>query len=110
MIKNRRRAKPRGKPFQKGDDLRRGKNGALCNEAAIYGTTYRNCLARMMPPEELAKTVVRAAKAGRVWAIQMIHDDAVGLPTQPVNINGDKGLTIRVVQVKDKNGNGNTGI
>lgn len=100
-------AKPRGKPFTK-DDPRINKNGRLCTEASTYKVNYHNAISKLMPPDELARMVVKAARAGRVWAIHMLHDDAVGLPVQPMDVNNKGGLTVKVVQVKDQNGNGNS--
>lgn len=78
------RVGPRGKPFTGKNDPRNGKNGSLSNAAAIYTMSYKNSVVERMPPDQLAKIITNAAKRGRVWAIQLLHDDMVGKPAQPI--------------------------
>ena len=98
--------KPRGDPFKKGDDDRRGKNGPLSNAAAIYEMRYRNDVAKRMAPESLSKIIVDAAKKGRIWAIKMLHDDMVGLPIQPIGGEGGGPIILRAIWGNGDNGNG----
>ncbi len=72
------------RPFKKGDDPRRNKNGARCKEAAIFGEMFVNALAKGGDPKDLAKVLWKYAKAGRPWAIEMILDRLVGKVEQPV--------------------------
>ena len=112
MKSNSRAGRVPGVPFHKGDDPRRGKNGALCAERAAFATKFANALATQGKPEELAKVLWDAARSKRPWAIEMILDRLMGKPNQPMTgeFNGKQSLTIKVVQVKDGNGNGNSSI
>jgi len=103
---NSRRAKPKGKPrgkaFKKGFDPNRGKNGSLSNATAIYAMRYKNDVSKRIAPEALSKIVCDAAKRGRVWAIQMLHDDMIGKATQPISGNMTMGgkLIVEFVETR----------
>ena len=90
------RAKPRGKPFTK-NDPRIGKTSRLSTAAAVYAMRYKNRVADRIAPEKLGDIVADAASRGRVWAIQMLHDDMVGKATQP--IGGDVNLSVTVKKI-----------
>jgi hypothetical protein len=101
------------KPFKKGPDPRRNPTGGVCKERAAWEQKFRNALAEKADPCKLAQVLVDAAmRAKRPWAIEIILDRLIGKSVQPLSgpPGGDGSLTIKVVQVKDGNGNGNTHI
>jgi len=112
MKKHNRRVNTAGlRPFQKGPDPRRNPTGGVCKERAAWEQVFRNALAKKADPDKLAQVLVDAAMSKRPWAIEIVLDRLMGKPNQPISgqVNGKQSLTIRVVQVKDENGNGNTG-
>ena len=101
---------PRGKPFVKGADSRRNRGGNLNAEAQSYEIRFRNALAKGLAPEEFADLVIKDVKSRRPGAKEFYADRLMGRVTQPISgpPSTDGALTIRVVQVKDQNGNGLT--
>ena len=99
------------RPFKKGPDSRRNPNGRVCKERAAWEQVFRNALAKKADPDKLAQVLVDAAMSKRPWAIEIVLDRLMGKPNQPITgeFNGKQSLTIRVVQVKDQNGNGHKG-
>jgi len=102
------------KPFKKGDDPRRAKNGAACIERIAWTNLFLNRLAERLDPRMAANILATAYEAKRPWAITEVHERLMGKVTQPVGFQGEDGTTgnvlfVKVVQVKDGNGNGNTG-
>jgi len=77
-----------GRPFTKGDPRINRKLGPRTKEAASFAELYKNALAKKITPDELAIIIIKWAKIGRPWAIEMLRDDLVGKPTQPLEITG----------------------
>jgi hypothetical protein len=77
------------KPVRKGQfvkgDPRINRNGPLNREAASYAELYKNALAKAISPAELVRILAKAVRAGRPWAIQLVHDDLAGKAAQPIS-------------------------
>ena len=94
------------KPFQKGEDSRRHKHGSASEERAAWTSLFLNRLAERLDPKKAADILATAYEAKRSWAVMEVHERLMGKEEQPIDLRA-KNLTIKVVQVKDGNGNAN---
>jgi len=88
------------KPFKKGDDSRRNRNGSISGERAAWAARFNNALAAKLDPEEAAKVLVEAYKAKRPWAVSEVHERLMGKVTQVVE--ADQAITYRIVYDDNK--------
>ena len=112
--------------FKKGDDPRRHKGGQISKAVLAFNKTLRELIifegerkhtdadgkVTLKKVEWMVKVLWNAALKGEHWAMEFIAERTEGKITQPVGLSGsfDHALTIKVVQVEDKNGNSNGNI
>ena len=107
-----------GKPFKKGHDPRRNKNGSKSKAVVAFNKTLRELLVaegeqiqkgtigettiKLKKVEWLVKSVWKKAIDGESWAVNFIAERVEGRIIQPVGISGqiDGKLTIEVVETK----------
>ena len=75
----------------------------------LYAGTMGGQTVKLKKVQWLVKSVWNAAIKGESWAVTFIAERTEGKVTQPVSGPPETGgvLNIKVVQVKDQNGNGN---
>jgi len=83
------KAKPRGKPFSKGADPRRGKSGSIPKAKASFKADMRRLIEEKTDAEAIYRVLVSKARAGVQWAIQELLDRGLGKPTQIVEEKRD---------------------
>jgi len=91
---------PKGRPFQKGDDPRRNKQGARSKEAQSFAERFANALASGGDPKALAALLWEKALKGQPWAVEILLDRLIGKVSQPVSggLTVDGHLTIEVIK------------
>jgi hypothetical protein len=96
---------PKGRPFQKGDDPRRNKQGARSKEAQSFAERFANSLASGGDPKDLAAILWEKALKGQPWAVEVLLDRLIGKVTQP--ISGDMKVSGQVLFIMPRPGKAN---
>ena len=89
--------KPRGVPFQKGEDPRRHLAGRKSKAALSFKADMRRLIEERTDAEQIYNVLLRKAKAGVQWAVQELLDRGLGKPMQSVETKDLSGTTYRIV-------------
>jgi len=85
------------KPFKKGEDPRRNKNGSASIERTTWTNLFLNRLAERLDPAVAADILATAYEAKRPWAIMEVHERLMGKVTQPLGGDKDNPVPIRLI-------------
>lgn len=95
MITNK---KPRGRPFQKGEDARRNLSGGSSPKAKQdFKAEFKRIFEEEVNIRKIIRQLLRKAEAGQPWAISEVLDRGLGKPTQSIGLKDETPREFRVV-------------